>query len=516
MLAVANTAQWDFALNWMQHVQRAGITYAVVAASDVQTSQRLAALGQACFEWIDEEIPKLGLKWGEEGWRRMTWAKVFVLDAVADWGFNLVISDVDVVWFRDPLPLFAKHAHADLIFSEDGTQSINSPGDDGLETNGDAYHDFNTGVYLLRHNANTTAWAHAWRAHFDACRMHDQHCAYELMRTQAGPAHPQDPRVKAGWRNRVYVGILPPSISMNAHTFFLQKLHKVKGVDPYVVHLTWTYNGTPGKRSRMRDMGLWHDPPEYYAQGSFVTVDVTLPEKPPSYNEWNENEDMISFYLETIHSQLQQAYVGMALALAAGRAFVLPKFQCYCEKIWYGVVRCRVVDAQSMPFPVPCPQDYLFDPANYDDAPEAWGPPLAIREASFLENERTPAQVKDSVLIIQPSAALDCSDCVKEGAGQVLLVPPALPDAQLLPLLEKYRSYRVWRLNFAGVGATKRAYGGFGDAAAAAAFDRRVDHMTTEFCCRREEEAPRYHKFDALIVKLNMTTQFRYSGANQA
>ena len=56
--------------------------------------------------------PAAGLKWGEEGWRRMTWAKVFVLDAVADWGFNLVISDVDVVWFRDPLPLFAKHAHA--------------------------------------------------------------------------------------------------------------------------------------------------------------------------------------------------------------------------------------------------------------------------------------------------------------------------------------------------------------------------------------------------------------------
>ena len=61
----ANTAQWDFALNWMQHVQRAGITYAVVAASDVQTSQRLAALGQACFEWIDEEIPKLGAACGQ-------------------------------------------------------------------------------------------------------------------------------------------------------------------------------------------------------------------------------------------------------------------------------------------------------------------------------------------------------------------------------------------------------------------------------------------------------------------
>jgi hypothetical protein len=42
----------------------------------------------------------------------MTWSKVFVLDEVVDWGFNLVVSDVDVVWFKDPLPLFAQHPHA--------------------------------------------------------------------------------------------------------------------------------------------------------------------------------------------------------------------------------------------------------------------------------------------------------------------------------------------------------------------------------------------------------------------
>lgn len=43
----------------------------------------------------------------------------------------------------------------------------------------------------------------------------------------------------------------------------------------------------------------------------------------------------------------------MALAVAARRAFILPPFQCHCEKIWYSVVRCRVVDAQHMPLPVP-------------------------------------------------------------------------------------------------------------------------------------------------------------------
>jgi hypothetical protein len=53
--------------------------------------------------------------------------------------------------------------------------------------------------------------------------------------------------------------------------------------------MTWTYNGISGKRSRLRDMGLWIDPPQYYGAGtgtgaggnassSFVTVDITVPE----------------------------------------------------------------------------------------------------------------------------------------------------------------------------------------------------------------------------------------------
>ncbi len=50
-------------------------------------------------------------------------------------------------------------------------------------------------------------------------------------------------------------------------------------MQPYAVHMTWTYNGVPGKRARLRDMGLWMaDPPEYYSQGSFLTVDLQLPE----------------------------------------------------------------------------------------------------------------------------------------------------------------------------------------------------------------------------------------------
>lgn len=119
-------------------------------------------------------------------------------------------------------------------------------------------------------------------------------------------------------------------------------------------------------------------------------------------------------------------------------------------------------------------------PGNYADEPQQFGTALDLRESFFLDNERTPAAVKvtvrgpsahsgrqslelpghrtlrvllthrltsvqESVLTIQPSAELDCTDCVKEaeggaaGGGPLLLVPPMLTDAQLLPLLQQYR-----------------------------------------------------------------------------
>ncbi|PRW61069.1 hypothetical protein C2E21_0568 [Chlorella sorokiniana] len=521
MFAMMNEAQWDFGRNWMHHVKKAGISYYLAVAADVPTSEALVAAGEPCVERIDEEADKLGLAWGQEGWRRMTWSKVFFMDSVVDWGFNWVVSDADVVWFRDPTPLFAKYPAADFLFSEDGAGSRNDKGDDGVEHGGSEHSNFNTGVYLLRGGASSAAFIHAWAGAFEKCGkgLNDQTCAYELMRT---PDQREELKEERGlwrvWNKRIVIGIIPPSQFLSAHTLHLQRYDQarlVKGVPAYAVHMTWTYKSHPGKRARLRDMGLWVvDPPEFF-QGSFVTVDLFgTPELPPHYNEWNENEDMVAFHLAAIHQQLQQAYVGMALAVASNRSFILPQFKCFCDHIWYSVVRCRVVDAQEMPFPVPCPQDYLFDPDRYtDDAGPL--PPMHIRPAGFLANERTPAEVKDSVLTLRPSAALTCTDCVQLGkatdGSPVLEVPPSLTDAQLLPLLEPYRRYRVWKLSMDSVGSPQRAFGGFADAAAAANFDGRMERITGEWCCRREEELARYRMEGQQHPKLRMNPQFNYS-----
>ena len=61
------------------------------------------------------------LQWGHTGWRVMTWMKVLIADAVVDWGTHLVVSDADVAWMRDPLPLFDEPPRAwELLFSHDG------------------------------------------------------------------------------------------------------------------------------------------------------------------------------------------------------------------------------------------------------------------------------------------------------------------------------------------------------------------------------------------------------------
>lgn len=86
-------------------------------------------------------------------------------------------------------------------------------------------------------------------------------------------------RLFLGDNGNLVVGILPASIFANGHTFFVTRVHEQLGLDPYVVHATFQFSGTPGKRNRLRERMLWRDPPEYYDPGhGWVTWDMDVPE----------------------------------------------------------------------------------------------------------------------------------------------------------------------------------------------------------------------------------------------
>lgn len=48
-------------------------------------------------------------------------------------------------------------------------------------------------------------------------------------------------------------------------------------VQPYAVHATFQFSGTPGKRNRMREFMLYEDPPEYFDHKTgFITFQVCV------------------------------------------------------------------------------------------------------------------------------------------------------------------------------------------------------------------------------------------------
>ena len=67
------------------------------------------------------------------------------------------------------------------------------------------------------------------------------------------------------------------------------------------------------------------------------------------------------------------------------------------ENSWYvcraPLDRCRAPGGGRLGLPFVCPLDHIFKPANFADRPALHGPPLFVREHSFLENPNVPTSV---------------------------------------------------------------------------------------------------------------------------
>ena len=59
------------------------------------------------------------------------------------------------------------------------------------------------------------------------------------------------------WGGRVLFGLLPMDRFLQGHTYFVQRLHALRGVEPLHVHITYTMGSDFGKRWRLRSAGLW-------------------------------------------------------------------------------------------------------------------------------------------------------------------------------------------------------------------------------------------------------------------
>lgn len=527
-----NAAFVPFALNWAAHARAAGVGPFLVGASDEAALEQLLAAGLPTFAMprlvgkgagLAQTSPR-DLGWGSPAFHALGREKAATAAAVTGSGYGVLLTDVDMVFLRDPAPYFARFPDAALLTSSDGLHrtttggaaqappppALNASGlavavsalavpgaGDGLEIwpaalDGAAG---NIGIMLWRAHAHpvAVAWRDALIAEPGAW---DQDVFNDLLRAgtagnetaAAATASPGLFRTfgrAAPMPAAALAGVLPVDTFASGHTHFVQRLAERTGQDPYAVHATFQFSGTVGKRHRLRERWLWAvDGNTHYApRGGLVTLGP-LEEIPAVARLLGvvAGVPAQSSHFALVHAQLAILRAGLAVAASLDRTLVLPRFWCGVDRWW--ARHAGVIPGTTAPARLPfrCPADHILDLAAMADEglDEAeYGRRIAYREAGLPENPRFPAASRapgpgGTVAVVVGRGGRASAD----GAATIVVLPAALDDVALRSALAPHAPTPV--LHFPDPAA---AFGGFSDQAVAARFLRRVSISTDLWCC---------------------------------
>lgn len=204
-----------------------------------------------------------------------------------------------------------------------------------------------------------------------------------------------DSRLFWSYKNAVIGGVMNLALFCGGHNYFVGQFAQRSGRLPYSIHTTYQYGGAAGKRHRLREAGVWIDPPEYYAPVEGLLVYAPDIPRAMIFPPGGMNTRQ---HIALVEMQLRQMRSAFALAFALKRKLVLPKVWCGFDKGWYSMAsgRSKGIFPGGPGWAVPianCPLDHYLEPSMLE-------PVTYLREYSFLENVRTPAQVKGGVVPI--------------------------------------------------------------------------------------------------------------------
>lgn len=146
----ANYHYLDFVLNWVHHIQATGCKTFLVGAMDDELLKVL----------VEKDIPSFAMSsglslddfgWGSSTFFKMGREKISLLQTFTKWGYEVLISDVDTVWMKNPLPYVAEYPTADILVSSDHLGATVDDG--GLEKYPNAGSAANIGIMLFRPKA---------------------------------------------------------------------------------------------------------------------------------------------------------------------------------------------------------------------------------------------------------------------------------------------------------------------------------------------------------------------------
>jgi hypothetical protein len=371
----------------------------------------------------------------------------------------------------------ARYPAADILTSSD--HLANTVQDDGLEDPNRAQSPANIGIMLLRHTAKRLAkeWVEVLEKDD---KIWDQNAFNDLFRRGSRGAKTEDNLIQ-GYGGELKVGILPVSIFASGHTYFVQRMHEKLKLDPYVVHATFQYSGTEGKRHRMREALLWQDAPEYYdPPGGLLTFASDIPD------EMLKSSGTVDGHFKLVNHQLLQIRSALAIAQQLGRTLVMPKLWCGFDRWW--APHHGKIPGSSTELPYLCPMDHVFEVETWlRPMPEnEAGPTINFREYSFLENPSVPKELLDSAVTVELVKTCGNDTSCLQGGGEAapsgvkkIVAEKGFSDLEVMRLLHNYKDAKVLKFStMVGV------FSGFEDRQKMELFSTRLKRYAGLWCCK--------------------------------
>ncbi|KAK3274284.1 hypothetical protein CYMTET_17531, partial [Cymbomonas tetramitiformis] len=357
-------------------------------------------------------------------------------------GTEVLVSDVDTSWVRDPRPFLTDPsqapAQADFSVSTDCLSNKEYETGDGCINR-----DLNTGVLHLRSTNQTISFLESWRDGLLQPRdkfENDQGVFNRVLRARLRPRHGVQARNGSlvSISSKFSISLLPVTTFAGGHVFFAQQLPQRLGQTPFVVHTTYQFSHVNGKRQRLREHGLWYrDPPEYYnpAGSMFITFDPSLP---PQLQRAMAQLSLIEKHMRAAAFYRLSVRNALAVAQALGRILIVPAFQCFCDRWWGNALPECIIPGSDQVLPYQCPMDHLFYLPHWADLP--------FREHSFLDNPGVPPHVRDSIAQVHVRSAPRRTSAAPPSSPSAAVVHEGLTDAQLQAALSPLNGTHV--LNF--------------------------------------------------------------------
>ena len=143
----ANYHYLDFVLNWVHHIQKTGCNTFIVGAMDNRLLEVLVEKNIPCFA-MSSGLTTNDFGWGSSTFFKMGREKISLIKTFTHFGFDVLISDVDTAWVKNPIPYMEKYPEADILVSSDHLRPTTKDG--GLEKWPDAGSAANIGIMLFR------------------------------------------------------------------------------------------------------------------------------------------------------------------------------------------------------------------------------------------------------------------------------------------------------------------------------------------------------------------------------